>query len=543
MKSVKGNGVSIGSCIGNAFVYQNKIDLDAESKIVFEEAVQKLTSKFQLQIEDFNNNNRNEEAEVLDAYILILQDPEITGQITAENQSSVKEIYNIFESSANILASMEDEYFKQRAEDIISVGKHLINTMQEKEIKVELNENSVLVAEDLTPADTSSMNMANVIGIVLRDGGPTSHAVIVAKNLGIPCVIGVGESIKEINNDDLIALDGSTGKLNINPDEDVIESLNETKKREEEIRNSFTLSEYKNQDFEFLINVGSGEEIESFNHPFLNSIGLFRSEFIYLDRSSIPTIEEQRDILEKIQDKFSGAITYRTLDIGGDKQVDYLSLPVEENPFLGVRGIRLSLQFEELYRSQIESILTSKDAHRVKIMFPMISTIEDFIKSKSIIEEIAEHLGKKVPEVGIMIETPSSTILLEDFAQHVDFFSIGTNDLTQYIMAADRGNPNLIEYQDSLHPAILRVLENVFSVSKEQSIEVSVCGEMASDPISAIALYVLGLRKFSMSSAASPFVFEKLVKLKSMNTEDLKSEILKSKNSQEVRDKINNLEI
>ena len=543
MKSVNGNGVSIGSCIGNAFVYQNKIDLDAESKIVFEEAVQKLTSKFQLQIEDFNNNNRNEEAEVLDAYILILQDPEITGQITAENQSSVKEIYNIFESSANILASMEDEYFKQRAEDIISVGKHLINTMQEKEIKVELNENSVLVAEDLTPADTSSMNMANVIGIVLRDGGPTSHAVIVAKNLGIPCVIGVGESIKEINNDDLIALDGSTGKLNINPDEDVIESLNETKKREEEIRNSFTLSEYKNQDFEFLINVGSGEEIESFNHPFLNSIGLFRSEFIYLDRSSIPTIEEQRDILEKIQDKFSGAITYRTLDIGGDKQVDYLSLPVEENPFLGVRGIRLSLQFEELYRSQIESILTSKDAHRVKIMFPMISTIEDFIKSKSIIEEIAEHLGKKVPEVGIMIETPSSTILLEDFAQHVDFFSIGTNDLTQYIMAADRGNPNLIEYQDSLHPAILRVLENVFNVSKEQGIEVSVCGEMASDPISAIALYVLGLRKFSMSSAASPFVFEKLIKLKSMNTEDLKSEILKSKNSQEVRDKINNLEI
>ena len=543
MKSVKGNGVSIGSCIGNAFVYQNKIDLDVESKVAFDEAVRKLTSKFQLQIEDFKNNNRNEEAEVLDAYILILQDPEITGQITAENQSSVKEIYNIFESSANILASMEDEYFKQRAEDIISVGKHLINTMQEKEIKVELNENSVLVAEDLTPADTSSMNMANVIGIVLRDGGPTSHAVIVAKNLGIPCVIGVGESIKEINNDDLIALDGSTGKLNINPDEDVIESLNETKKREEEIRNSFTLSEYKNQDFEFLINVGSGEEIESFNHPFLNSIGLFRSEFIYLDRSSIPTIEEQRDILEKIQDKFSGVITYRTLDIGGDKQVDYLSLPVEENPFLGVRGIRLSLQFEELYRSQIESILTSKDAHRVKIMFPMISTIEDFIKSKSIIEEIAEHLGKKVPEVGIMIETPSSTILLEDFAQHVDFFSIGTNDLTQYIMAADRGNPNLIEYQDSLHPAILRVLENVFSVSKEQGIEVSVCGEMASDPISAIALYVLGLRKFSMSSAASPFVFEKLIKLKSMNTEDLKSEILKSKNSQEVRDKINNLEI
>lgn len=543
MKSVNGKGVSIGSCIGNAFVYQNKIDLKTDSKIVFQDAIEKLTAKFEAQIEAFKNSNRNEEADVLDAYILILKDPEITGQITEENESSVQEVYNIFETSANILASMEDEYFQQRAEDITSVGKHLINTMQEKEVTVELNENSILVADDLTPADTSSMNMGNVVGIILKDGGPTSHAVIVAKNLGIPCVIGVGDSIREIQNDDLIALDGSSGDLNINPDKEVIANMNKSKKQEEEIRNNFTMSEYEAQDFEFLINVGSGEEIESFNHDFLNSIGLFRSEFIYLDRSSIPTIEEQRDTLEKIQDKFSGAITYRTLDIGGDKQVDYLSLPVEENPFLGVRGIRLSLQIEELFRSQIESILTSRDSNRVKIMFPMISTIEDFIRSKNIIIEIAKNLNKELPEVGIMIETPSSTILIEDFAEYVDFFSIGTNDLTQYIMAADRGNPNLMEYQDPLHPAVLRVLENVFSVSKEQNKEVSVCGEMASDPVSALVLYILGLRKFSMSPSAAPFVFEKLIKLKSLDSENLKSRILKTKNSQEVKDLINDLKI
>ena len=543
MKSVNGKGVSIGSCIGNAFVYQNKIDLKTDSKIVFQDATEKLTAKFEAQIEAFKNSNRNEEADVLDAYILILKDPEITGQITEENESSVQEVYNIFETSANILASMEDEYFQQRAEDITSVGKHLINTMQEKEVSVELNENSILVADDLTPADTSSMNMGNVVGIILKDGGPTSHAVIVAKNLGIPCVIGVGDSIREIQNDDLIALDGSSGDLNINPDKEVIANMNKSKKQEEEIRNNFTMSEYEAQDFEFLINVGSGEEIESFNHDFLNSIGLFRSEFIYLDRSSIPTIEEQRDTLEKIQDKFSGVITYRTLDIGGDKQVDYLSLPVEENPFLGVRGIRLSLQIEELFRSQIESILTSRDSNRVKIMFPMISTIEDFIRSKNIIIEIAKNLNKELPEVGIMIETPSSTILIEDFAEYVDFFSIGTNDLTQYIMAADRGNPNLMEYQDPLHPAVLRVLENVFSVSKEQNKEVSVCGEMASDPVSALVLYILGLRKFSMSPSAAPFVFEKLIKLKSLDSENLKYRILKTKNSQEVKDLINDLKI
>ena len=543
MKSVNGNGVSIGSSIGNAYVYQNKIDLETKSKIVFHEAAEKLISKFESQIESFKDNNRNEEADVLDAYILVLQDPEITGQVTPENESLVQDIYNIFESSANILKSMEDEYFKQRAEDIISVGKHLINTMQEKEITVELNENSILVADDLTPADTSSMNLGNVIGIVLKEGGPTSHAVIVAKNLGIPCVIGVGESIKEIKNDDLIALDGSTGTLNINPDEEIIKNMHETKKQEEDVRNNFTLSRYEEQDFEFLINVGSGEEIESFNHSFLNSIGLFRSEFIYLDRSSIPSIDEQRDILEKIQDKFSGTVTYRTLDIGGDKQVDYLSLPTEENPFLGVRGIRLSLKNEELYRSQIESILTSKDANRVKIMFPMISTIEDFVRSKNIIEDIAKNLNKKIPEVGIMIETPSSTILMEDFAQYVDFFSVGTNDLTQYIMAADRGNPNLMEYHDSLHPAILRVLENIFRVSKEYKKDVSVCGEMASDPISAMVLYILGLRKFSMSPSAAPFVFEKLVKLKSIDTQNMKSDILKTKNSQEVKDIINKIKL
>ena len=543
MKSVNGNGVSIGSSIGKAYVYINNVDLDTNGKIIFQEAVTKLISKFESKIKTFKDNDRIEEADVLDAYTLILQDPEITGQVTADNQASVKEVYSIFDSSAKILASMEDEYFKQRAEDILSVGKHLINTMQEKEIKVDLSENSILVADDLTPADTSSMNLGNVVGIILKDGGPTSHAVIVAKNLGIPCVIGVGKGIEEIMNEDLIALDGSSGELIINPDKKAIETMNKNKKREEEIRTNFTESSYKEQDFEFLINVGSNEEIESFSHDFLNSIGLFRSEFIYLDRSSIPTVDEQKEILEKIQQKFTGTITYRTLDIGGDKQVAYLSLPVEENPFLGVRGIRLSLQIEELFRTQIESILTSKDADRVKIMFPMISTIEDFIKSKNIILEIAKNLNKKVPEVGIMIETPSSTILVEDFSEYVDFFSIGTNDLTQYIMAADRGNPNLFEYQDPLHPAILRVLENVFKVGESTNKEVSVCGEMASDPDAAVVLYILGLRKFSMSPSAAPFVYDKLINLNSFDTNELKLKILKSKNSKEVRELLSDLNI
>ena len=470
MKTVKGNGVSIGTAIGAAFIYENEVDLNIEAELTFEEAVKILTEKFNLQIKDFKKNNRKDEADVLDAYILIMQDPEVINGINENNNTSVADVFEVFKTNAEILQSMDDEYFSQRAEDLLSVGKHLINTMQGITSSVELENNSIIVAVDLTPADTSSMNMSYINGIILKEGGTTSHAVIVAKNLGIPCIIGIGEEMNSIKNKDVMSIDGETGEININPDDATIKEINERSKLQEEIVSSFTQDIYEASDLEFRVNVGSNEEINSFDHPFLNSIGLFRSEFIYLDRSSIPTTEEQKTILENIQKKFSGTIVYRTLDIGGDKQVDYLDLPEEENPFLGVRGIRLSLDKKELFETQIESILISENVERVKIMFPMISTIEDFLESNQIVETIADKLKINKPEVGIMIETPASTLLIEEFSKYVDFFSIGTNDLTQYIMAADRGNPNLVKYQDPLHPAVLRTLENVISTANKNNI-------------------------------------------------------------------------
>ena len=435
MKTVKGNGVSIGTAIGAAFIYENEVDLNIEAELTFEEAVKILTEKFNLQIKDFKKNNRKDEADVLDAYILIMQDPEVINGINENNNNSVADVFEVFKTNAEILQSMDDEYFSQRAEDLLSVGKHLINTMQGITSSVELENNSIIVAVDLTPADTSSMNMSYINGIILKEGGTTSHAVIVAKNLGIPCIIGIGEEMNSIKNKDIISIDGETGEININPDDATIKEINERSKLQEEIVSSFTQDIYEASDLEFRVNVGSNEEINSFDHPFLNSIGLFRSEFIYLDRSSIPTTEEQKTILENIQKKFSGTIVYRTLDIGGDKQVDYLDLPEEENPFLGVRGIRLSLDKKELFETQIESILISENVERVKIMFPMISTIEDFLESNQIVETIADKLKINKPEVGIMIETPASTLLIEEFSKYVDFFSIGTNDLTQYILS------------------------------------------------------------------------------------------------------------
>ena len=535
MTSVKGLGASLGVAIGSSFVYENEIDFDKEAILTYVEASKQLIEKFSSQILDFRSKDRNDEADILDAYILILQDPEIVAQLNQNLDSSVEEVYSIFTSTASVFESMEDVYFKQRAEDILSVGKHLVFNMQNIQREITLNENTILIAEDLTPADTSSMDLSKVNGIILKEGGFTSHAVIVAKNLGIPCVIGVKSLLDNIADGELMTIDGDTGNIVISPSENQISELKEKQGNITKLIDNFTKKKYEELGVEFRVNIGSLEEIISFNHPFLNSIGLFRSEFIYLDNTTIPTLEEQTRVLEQITQKFTGTIVYRTLDIGGDKQVDYLNLPLEENPFLGVRGIRLLLDDIELFDTQIKSILNSKSLGRVKIMFPMISTIEDFIKAKEFVAKIANNLNVEVPPLGIMVETPSSALIADKFSEIVDFISIGTNDLTQYIMAADRGNNNLSPYQDPLHPAVLRAISNVIDCCNANNTEVSVCGEMSSDPVSAFVLYILGLKIFSMAPSAAPFVFDALDTHSKINKQKIKDQILQQNNADEVR--------
>ena len=535
MTSVKGLGASLGVAIGSSFVYENEIDFDKEAILTHVEASKQLIEKFSSQILDFRSKERNDEADILDAYILILQDPEIVAQLNQNLDFSVEEVYSIFTSTASVFESMEDVYFKQRAEDILSVGKHLVFNMQNIEREITLNENTILIAEDLTPADTSSMDLSKVNGIILKEGGFTSHAVIVAKNLGIPCVIGVKSLLDNIVDGELMTIDGDTGNIVISPSENQISELKEKQGNITKLIDNFTKKKYEELGIEFRVNIGSLEEIISFNHPFLNSIGLFRSEFIYLDNTTIPTLEKQTRVLEQITQKFTGTIVYRTLDIGGDKQVDYLNLPSEENPFLGVRGIRLLLGDIELFDTQIKTILNSKSLGRVKIMFPMISTIEDFIKAKEFVAKIANNLNVEVPPLGIMVETPSSALIADKFSEIVDFISIGTNDLTQYIMAADRGNNNLSPYQDPLHPAVLRAISNVIDCCNANNTEVSVCGEMSSDPVSAFVLYILGLKIFSMAPSAAPFVFDALDTHSKINKQKIKDQILQKNNADEVR--------
>ena len=535
MTSVKGLGASIGIAIGNAYIYENEVNFEKLASVSYEEAKSNLVNRFKTQIESFKSKDRVDEAEVLDAYILILEDPEITTQFAEITDVSIETVFEVFSSTASIFDSMEDEYFKQRSEDIISVGKHLIFAMQDKDTSTAFEDNTILIANDLTPADTSSMNLKKVSGIILKEGGFTSHAVIVAKNLGIPCVIGLKESADEISSGTEIALDGDSGEVILSPTEDVILEFNRKLENIDLVINNFTKDKYEKLGVNFRVNVGSSEEINNFEHLFLDSIGLFRSEFIYLDRQSSPTLEDQKKVLSELSKKFKGTIVYRTLDIGGDKQVKYLNLPVEENPFLGVRGIRLSLENKDIFYSQVRSILESDCIDRIKVMFPMVSTIEDFLDAKNYINEIAEELNLKSPPLGIMVETPSSASISDQFAKVVDFISIGTNDLTQYIMAADRGNSNLSKYQNPLHPAVLRAISDVINNCKKNKIEVSVCGEMASDPISALVLYILGLRTFSMSPSAAPFVFEMLEEHYQNIPDKFEKKILSALNAEEVK--------
>tara|TARA_Y200000002_G_scaffold179744_1_gene148282 strand:+ start:566 stop:2197 length:1632 start_codon:yes stop_codon:yes gene_type:complete len=534
MTSVKGLGASIGIAIGISYIYENEINFERPTSISFDLAKSNLIKRFKTQIESFKSKDRTDEAEVLDAYILILEDPEITNQFEEISDISSEKVFEVFSNTASIFDSMEDDYFKQRSEDIISVGKHLIFAMQDKDTSTTFEENTILIANDLTPADTSSMDLNKVSGIILKEGGFTSHAVIVAKNLGIPCVIGLKESVNDVLSGTKVAIDGDSGEVILSPSKETILDLKRKSENINLVISNFTKDKYEKLGVKFRINVGSSEEIDNFEHLFLDSIGLFRSEFIYLDRQSPPTLEDQKKVLSELSEKFKGTIVFRTLDIGGDKQVKHLNLPVEENPFLGVRGVRLSLENKDIFYSQVRSILESECIDRLKVMFPMVSTIEDFLDAKNYVNEIAEELDLKTPPLGIMVETPSSALMSDQFAEVVDFISIGTNDLTQYIMAADRGNSNLSKYQNPLHPAVLRAISGVINNCKKNKIEVSVCGEMASDPMSALALYILGLRTFSMSPSAAPFVFEILDNNHQSIPEQFEDKMLSALNAEEV---------
>ena len=508
METIKSIGASHGFGLGDLSIYTKEIDFEAKVVNSFPKAIEGITKELELKVEALKDENRKIEAEVLESYILILEDPEVNSNLSTD--STVEEVITIFEDNAKQIESLDDEYFGQRAEDIRSLCKDVIISMQDANSSFELKEGTILAAEDLTPTDTSNMNLNNIEGLIIKYGGPTSHAVIVAKNLGIPCVIGLNDNFTRLKNGQKVLINGQNGEVVIDPDTDRVDELHKKIKEQESLVSSFTKKKLEDSDLDLRVNIGSNEEIDQFNSEVLESIGLFRSEFIFLDSKEPPSLDQQISVNNQLSKKFSGTVIYRLLDVGGDKQVEYLNINKEENPFLGVRGIRLIESNENVFRSQLESIFKSDLYSRVKVMLPMVSTIEDLYTTRRLIKEIAEKEGKEPLPMGVMIETPSAALIAEKLADNVDFFSIGSNDLTQYTLAADRGNVELRKYQDPLHPSVLKLISNVISTGTNKGIEVSVCGEMASDSIASIILYSLGLRVFSLSPSSAALIFHTL---------------------------------
>ena len=565
-KIIKGIGVSEGIVIAKAYCL-HELDLNVENTKI--ENIEKELNFFQdvinltiSQLEEIKkqavNKLSSEELEVFDAHINIVQDPELITQVNAKINTGVNCAFSLKEvtdSFIMIFESMDDDYFKARTSDIRDIQKRLIANA--KGIKIpdlsNINEEVIIISNDLTPSETSQLNKKFSLGFVTNIGGRTSHAAIMARSMEIPAIVGTKTILENVNDGDLLILNANRNIVIINPSEEEIKKAKEEQKEFETLKqeqqnflNKKTVTS-DNKHFELVANIGSYKDLEGVINNGAEGVGLYRTEFLYMDSQTLPDEETQfnayKIVLEKMENK---PVVVRTLDIGGDKELPYLDLPKEMNPFLGYRAIRMCLEKDNIFRTQIRALLRASIYGNLKIMFPMITTIDEFRSAKKIVLEEKENLineGHKINdniEIGIMIEVPAAAISADLFAQEVDFFSIGTNDLIQYTMACDRMNEKVSYLYQPYNPSILRLIKNVIDAANKNNIWAGMCGEMASDKIAQVILVGLGLHEFSMSSNSilpSRMFFTKL------NTEEIKKDldhILNLKTANEVKEFIEN---
>ncbi len=453
--------------------------------------------------------------------MMILDDPEMCGQIEAKIKEAkinaewaVKEVAEMF---IEMFKSMDNEYMRERAADIKDVtGRVIRNLLGVKIIDLSnLEEEAIVVAEDLTPSDTAQMDKVKVLGFVTKIGGRTAHSAIMARTLGIPAVVGVGQEFESIKSGDNLVFDGKEGIVFVNPEEEVLNKFREKKKEFEELTEklkTFIGKESKTKDgikVELSANIGTPNDVDSILKNDGEGIGLYRTEFLYMDRERFPTEEEQFEAYKIVAQRMEGKpVVIRTLDIGGDKDLPYMDFPQEMNPFLGYRAIRLCLDRKDIFKTQLRALLRASAYGNIKIMFPMISSIEELRQAKKVLEEVRIELRKEEVcfnegmEVGMMVEVPAVAIMSDVFAKEVDFFSIGTNDLIQYTTAVDRGNKDIAHLYNQFHPALLRLIKMVIDNGHREGIWVGMCGEVAGDPKMIPLLIGMGLDEFSMSPAS-----------------------------------------
>lgn len=499
----------------------------------------------------------NEEiADIFTVYMMLLEDRYLFEPIKKreeEGEDLPAVIEEEFEKTAAQFEGMKQEYMRQRADDIRAIKEMLLRSLKGEVKKFEFpdgDEKIILVAKELSPADTMQIEAEKIAGIVTEQGGVTSHSVILAKAMGIPAVIGV-KNLKDLMCGLSAIVNGNTGTVVIEPDEVVMQEFDQEesaygdtlKKWEEaERKPAVTLDGYE---MKVCINAGISSDFQEGNTHCCDGIGLLRTEFLYTDRESLPKLEEQKQYYRNAFTFANGkSMVIRSLDIGGDKAVPYLKLPEEENPFLGNRGIRLCLNQESLLRSQMEALLEAADGRSFSLMFPMVTNLTEILRAKAIFEEMkgkTQKKGYRISEeikLGIMIETPAAAIMADVLAKYVDFMSIGTNDLTQYIMAADRGNVAVQNLYNHYNPAVIRMIWHTARACSTEGIEVSVCGEAASDTQFLFLLAGMGIRKVSVGSSLVGQVKHNICTMKIDSIADKIHEILNMEDALQIQERM-----
>ena len=562
MKEISGIPASYGIAIGPAFVFgHSELEIDrvaiddpqAEWER-FEEAREisrrQLDEAHQVTKEDCGE----EAAEIFIAQKMMLDDPELIGtvkkRLEEEHICVEAALYETAEKFAIQLEAIEDEYLSARAVDIRDVSSRCLRNLLGlfDSPAAGLEKPSIIVAEDLTPSDTVLLNKDYVLGFCTAKGGSTSHTAILARGLGIPAVVGTGDQMEKINPDDTLVIDGDAGEVIINPDK---KSLKEFQARQarflsiqaeaESITHEPAITTDGHQ-VEVVANIGSEDGIQPALEAGAEGVGLLRSEFLYLERDSLPTEEEQYQKYKTIADAFGDKpVILRSLDVGGDKDIPYIVMPQEENPFLGVRAIRLCLDRPEIFKPQLRAALRAGFGNNLKLMFPMVGTVDDVLRTREVLEECRTELKEEgaqvadLMEIGIMIEIPSAAIIADQLAEVVDFFSIGTNDLSQYTMAADRTNAQVAPLASGFQPAVFRLIKNVIEAAHEKGKWVGLCGEMAGELLAIPILLGLGLDEFSMNPPAIPFAKRLIRSISMKDARQVAEQALNLQSDQEIR--------
>ena len=496
---------------------------DTENEISrLEKALEVSTKEIELIKETALKNLGEEEAQVFEAHLMVLSDPELVGQvkdaITSQKVNAEHALKEVSDMFISIFAGMEDNpYMQERAADIRDVSKRILANLLGVKIPspATIKDEVVVVAGDLTPSDTAQLNRKYVKAFVTDIGGRTSHSAIMARSLEIPAIVGTKEITSLAKDGDLIIIDGLSGDVFLNPSEDVVaeyrakaEAFAAQQAEWEKLKDADTFTKDGHQ-VELAANIGTPKDLEGVIHNGAEGVGLYRTEFLYMDSHDMPTEEDQFEAYKAVLEGINGKpVVVRTMDIGGDKELPYLPLPHEMNPFLGYRAIRISLNEPEMFRTQLRALLRASVYGKLRIMFPMIATLNDFRGAKALLEEekaklVAEGVAVSDDiQVGIMIEIPAAAVLAHQFAKEVDFFSIGTNDLIQYTMAADRMNERVSYLYQPYNPSILTLIKHVIDSAHKEGKWAGMCGEMAGDQTAVPLLVGLGLDEFSMSASS-----------------------------------------